>query len=83
MCRTVSIHIPDVGTEFDADAFGARLDEARVNWITLFAKCHHGLSYYPTQAGTVHPLPFTMAGEYCQIVVPEVKSHVMVAFEGV
>jgi len=57
-------HIPDVGTEFDADAFGARLDEARVNWITLFAKCHHGLSYYPTQAGTVHPgLKYDLLGE--------------------
>ncbi len=50
-----SEHIPDVGSAFDADAFGDRLAEARVNWITLFAKCHHGLSYYPTAAGTRHP----------------------------
>lgn len=47
--------IPDVGAEFDADTFGNVLDEARVNWITLFAKCHHGMSYYPTQAGAIHP----------------------------
>lgn len=47
--------IPDVGSRFDADTFGETLEEARVNWITLFAKCHHGMSYYPTQAGTIHP----------------------------
>jgi len=59
-----SEHIPDVGSEFDADTFGNILDEARVNWITLFAKCHHGLSYYPTKAGTVHPtLKFDLLGE--------------------
>jgi hypothetical protein len=28
-------------------------------------------------------LIFTMNGEYCQVVVPEVKAHQMVAFEGV
>jgi len=27
-------------------------------------------------------LPFTMDGEYCRVVVPEVKAHEMVAFEG-
>ena len=28
-------------------------------------------------------LPFTMEGAYCQTVVPEVKAHQMVVFEGV
>jgi hypothetical protein len=56
--------IPDVGAAFDADTFGDVLDKARVNWITLFAKCHHGMSYYPTQAGTIHPsLKFDLLGE--------------------
>ena len=55
--------IPDVGKDFDADAFGETLAAARVNWVTLFGKCHHGLSYYPTQAGVVHPsLPFDLLG---------------------
>jgi hypothetical protein len=59
-----SEHIPDVGAEFDADTFGDTLAEARVNWITLFAKCHHGMSYYPTEAGTRHPtLKFDLLGE--------------------
>ena len=59
-----SEHIPDVGAAFDAAAFADRLVEARFNWITLFGKCHHGMSYYPTRAGTVHPaLKFDLLGE--------------------
>ena len=56
--------IPDVGAEFDGDAFAETLAEARVNWVTLFAKCHHGMSYYPTKAGTRHPaLKFDLLGQ--------------------
>jgi len=47
--------IPDVGTEFDAEAFAARLVEARVNSVTLFAKCHHGHLYYRTRHPARHP----------------------------
>jgi hypothetical protein len=36
-----------------------------------------------TLAPSGEALPFTMEGEYCQLVVPEVKAHTMVAFEGV
>lgn len=58
-----SPHIPDVGADFDADTFGDILQEARVNWITLFGKCHHGMSYYPTKAGVMHPsLKFDLLG---------------------
>lgn len=56
--------IPDVGADFDADTFGDILAEARVNWVTLFGKCHHGMSYYPTSAGVMHPtLKFDLLGE--------------------
>ena len=61
-----SPEIPDVGKDFDADVFGDTLAEARVNWVTLFGKCHHGMSYYPTKAalGAVHPsLKFDLLGE--------------------
>ncbi len=55
--------IPDVGVDFDADNFGDMLTEARVNWITVFGKCHHGMSYYPTKAGVMHPsLKFDLLG---------------------
>lgn len=59
-----SPQIADVGSEFNSDQFGDTLEEARVNWVTLFAKCHHGMSYYPTKVGVMHPgLKFDLLGE--------------------
>lgn len=56
--------IPDVGADWDADLFIHTLTEARVNSITVFAKCHHGMNYYPTKIGPVHPaLKFDLLGE--------------------
>ncbi len=58
--------IPDVGAEFDADVFGDTFQEARINWVTIFGKCHHGMSYYPTKSslGQMHPsLKFDLMGE--------------------
>ena len=60
--------IPDVGAGFDADAFGDTLSDARVNWVTLFAKCHHGMSYYPTKVGVMHPsLQFDLLGAQIEV----------------
>ena len=50
-----SEHIPGVGSAFDAADFVATLRSAHVDSITLFAKCHHGWSYYPTEVGKPHP----------------------------
>ena len=47
--------IPDVGREFDAATFAETFARARVNSVTVFAKCHHGMCYYPTAGGTAHP----------------------------
>lgn len=47
--------IPDVGAEFDANEFAATFKRARVNSVTLFAKCHHGMCYYPSETGKTHP----------------------------
>ena len=47
--------IRDVGVEFDARAFAARLKAAHVTSVTIFAKCHHGMCYYPSTVGTPHP----------------------------
>ena len=47
--------ISDVGVDFDPQEFVRTLQEAHVNSITVFAKCHHGYSYYPTKVGTPHP----------------------------
>ncbi|MEO6014369.1 MAG: beta-galactosidase trimerization domain-containing protein [Devosia sp.] len=50
-----SEHIPGIGAAFDPVEFVTTLKEAAVNSITIFAKCHHGWSYYPTEVGAPHP----------------------------
>jgi Hypothetical glycosyl hydrolase 6 len=47
--------IQDVLCEWDAEAFADTMVRAHVNSVTVFAKCHHGLSYYPTEIGASHP----------------------------
>jgi hypothetical protein len=47
--------ILDVGSSFDATAFVRILKRAHINSVTIFAKCHHGFSYYPTRVGVRHP----------------------------
>ena len=47
--------IPDVASEFEASEFARTFRKANVNSVTIFAKCHHGMSYYPTKVGTMHP----------------------------
>lgn len=50
-----SEHIRDIGADFDEKLFQQALKDSRVDSITLFAKCHHSWSYYPTQVGQPHP----------------------------
>ena len=47
--------IPDVGKHFDKTQFQAALKAGRIGSINIFAKCHHGWSYYPTAVGSIHP----------------------------
>jgi Hypothetical glycosyl hydrolase 6 len=47
--------IGDLLTEWDVDAFADTMARAHVNSVTVFAKCHHGMSYYPTKIGQPHP----------------------------
>ena len=59
-----SPEVPDVGADFNAEEFVRTLTDASVNSITIFAKCHHGMSYYPTQVGFRHPgLKADLVGE--------------------
>jgi len=59
-----SPHIGGIGADFSREEFAATLKDANVAWINLFAKCHHGMFYYPTKLGTVHPnLKFDLLGE--------------------
>jgi hypothetical protein len=50
-----SIHIPDVGRDFNADRFAKTFADAHVDSVTVFAKCHHGLLYYETDHPARHP----------------------------
>jgi hypothetical protein len=45
----------DVASGFDAQRFAATMRHAHVASVNLFARCHHGYSYYPTTVGTQHP----------------------------
>jgi hypothetical protein len=47
--------IPGIGADFDPQEFARTLQEAHVSSVSVFAKCHHGYSYYPTKIGTPHP----------------------------
>ena len=56
--------ITDVGVDFDASAFVQTLKDAHVNSINVFAKGHHGMAYYPSKVGPVHPgLKIDLLGE--------------------
>ena len=59
-----SPHIKGIGSRFSKEQFQAELKRGKVQSITIFAKCHHGLCYYPTKVGTMHPgLDFDLLGE--------------------
>lgn len=54
----------DVGADFDARAFVETVKMGHVDSMTIFAKCHHGFSYYPTKVATRHPhLGFDLMGQ--------------------
>ncbi|RYG39559.1 hypothetical protein EON79_24020, partial [bacterium] len=50
-----SPHIPDVGRDFDAETFARTFADARIDSVTVFAKCHHGHLYYDTDRPERHP----------------------------
>jgi hypothetical protein len=47
--------IPNVGSKFDKAQFQEMLKLGHVNSVTVFSKCHHGLSYHETSVGVRHP----------------------------
>jgi len=56
-------HIEGIGSKFDKEQFKHCLKLGHVNSITVFAKCHHGWSYYPSKVNPVHPgLKFDLLG---------------------
>ncbi len=55
--------LPDIGSRFSKENFQKALQVGHIDSITVFAKCHHGLCYYPTTIGKMHPnLTFDLTG---------------------
>lgn len=55
--------IEGIGSKFSKENFQAALKRGNVDSITVFAKCHHSMCYYPTKVGTMHPhLDFDLTG---------------------
>jgi len=53
-----------VGDRFEVASFFDTLEDAKVNSLAFFAKCHHGYSYFNTGVGTRHPgLSFDLLGK--------------------
>jgi len=50
-----SEHLKNIGEKFDKASWQKALVDAHVSSINIFAKGHHGYSYYPTKVGTQHP----------------------------
>lgn len=59
-----ALEVDSVGDQFDVKTFVETLQLGKVDTINIFAKCHHGYSYYPTKVGTMHPkLKFDLLGQ--------------------
>ena len=55
--------IEGIGSRFSKENFQEALKKGKVDSITVFAKCHHSLCYYPTDIGIRHPhLDFDLTG---------------------
>lgn len=55
--------IKGIGSKFSKQNFQAALKAGNLDSITVFAKCHHSMCYYPTKVGTMHPsLDFDLTG---------------------
>lgn len=53
----------NIGSNFSKENFQAALKVGGLDSITVFAKCHHSMCYYPTKVGKMHPhLDFDLTG---------------------
>lgn len=55
--------IEGIGSRYSKENFQAALLLGELSSITIFAKCHHGYTYYPSAVGVTHPhLDFDLTG---------------------
>lgn len=56
--------IAGIGERFNKKKFTETVKNAKIELMTVFAKCHHGYTYYPSKVGTMHPgLKFNLLKE--------------------
>lgn len=56
--------IEGIGEKFDKEKFTKTIKDANVDLVTVFAKCHHGYTYYPSKVAPMHPhLTFNLLKE--------------------
>jgi hypothetical protein len=55
--------IPGIGKHYSKEQFQSALQAGHVDSITVFAKCHHGWAYFPSETNEIHPhLTFDLLG---------------------
>lgn len=55
--------IEGIGVNFGKENFQQALKQGNISSVTMFAKCHHSMCYYPTKVGIMHPhLKFDLLG---------------------
>lgn len=56
--------LPDVGKNFDVEAFTDRIKACGVDYLTFHARCNEGMAYYDTKIGIKHPsLEYDLFGQ--------------------
>jgi hypothetical protein len=50
-----SPHIEKIGESFNKAEFTKMVKDAKIDLMTVFGKCHHGYTYYPSKVGQTHP----------------------------
>ena len=61
--------IMDIGVRFNKKKFTDTVKKANIDLMTVFAKCHHGYTYYPSKLAPMHPgLSFNLLGELIEAI---------------
>ena len=76
--------IEGIGANFYKKQFQEALQLGHVNSINIFAKGHHGWTYYPSEVGAIHPhLDFDLLGaqiEACHEIGVTAQAYVTVGW---
>ena len=79
-----SEEIKDIGKQFSKEQFQKALQVGNINSINIFAKGHHGWTYFPSKVGEKHPnLDFDLLGqqiEACHEIGVRAQAYVTVGW---